>query len=235
MHARYPARKQRQPRNEKIKKENKEQKGGERGKKTKVGARIGTQDTKRSRGKGACNWTAKGTSLPRWQRALRAARWWGAARRGAARRGRCAARHTARHDAGATNETRYTTTTRAAAVTRRVCIFLTTLTHSFAPSRNRAHGVKEHGVHVEPRHDTEGLRSAQSAAARRFPQEGGEAREKARRRRGDRGRPRGEPARGWTGEGDGGGGGEQGERQGQNSLCYRLKFFTGKILIVAFY
>lgn len=158
-----------------------------------------------------------------------------AARRGATRALRCAAHGTARCRGDERNAV-YDATTRAAAVTRRVCIFLTTLTHSFAPSRNRAHGVKEHGVRVEPRHDTEGLRSAQSAAARRFPQEGGEAREKARRRRGDRGRPRGEPARGWTGEGDGGGGGgRQGERQGQNSLCYRLKFFTGKILIVAFY
>jgi len=39
------------------------------------------------------------------------------------------------------------------------------------------------GVRVEPRHDTEDLRAA---AAPRFPQEGGgEAREKAQRRRGD--------------------------------------------------
>lgn len=164
----------------------------------------------------------------------------GGAQRGAARRDAGAALRGTRHGTMPGRRTKRGIRRRpAAAVTRRrVCIFLTTFTHSFAPSRNRAHGVKEHGVRVEPRHDTEGLRSAQSAAARRFPQEGGEAREKARRRRGDRGRPRGEPARGWTGEGDGGGGGgggEQGERQGQNSLCYRLKFFTGKILIVAFY
>lgn len=161
----------------------------------------------------------------------------GGAQRGAARRDAGAALRGTRHGTMPGRRTKRGIRRRrpATAVTRRVCIFLTTLTHSFAPSRNRAHGVKEHGVRVEPRHDTEGLRSAQSAAARRFPQEGGEAREKARRRRGDRGRPRGEPARGWTGEGDGGGGGEQGERQGQNSLCYRLKFFTGKILIVAFY
>lgn len=97
MHARYPARKQRQPRNEKIKRENKEQKGRERGKKTKVGARIGRQDTKRSRGKGACNWTAKGTSPSLAARPARCGMVGrSAARRGATRALRCAAHGTAR-------------------------------------------------------------------------------------------------------------------------------------------
>lgn len=44
---------------------------------------------------------------------------------------------------------------------------------------------------------------------------------------------------GRTGEREGGSGGEGGgcriEAGVENSLCYRLKFFTGKILIVAFY
>lgn len=148
--------------------------------------------------------------------------------RGAARRGRCAARGTARRGGDERNAVRLD----AADYYLVVCVFLTARL-ARAPSRIRTHGVKEHGVRVEPRHDTEDLRSAQSVAARRFPQEGGEAREKARAteerglwvvagRAGERvGRVRGN------------GGGR--ERQGQNSLCYRLKFFTGKILIVAFY
>lgn len=46
---------------------------------------------------------------------------------------------------------------------------------------------------------------------------------------------------GWAGEREGGGRGYGGtggcriEAGVENSLCYRLKFFTGKILIVAFY
>lgn len=50
--------------------------------------------------------------------------------------------------------------------------------------RARQKTRENRGVYVEPRHDTEDLRAA---AARHFPQEGGEAREKVRQRRGDRG------------------------------------------------
>lgn len=134
--------------------------GARGGKKTKVCEEI-------ARGKGACNWTAKGTS------ASLAARPTGMVGRGATRRDAAAARH----DAGATNETRHDDDARGE-------LYLPN-----GGSHGSARSTQERGVRAEPRHDTEERRSAQTAAARRFPQEGGEAREKARRRRGDRGRP----------------------------------------------
>lgn len=92
----------------------------------------------RSRAKGTCNWTTKGTSSPRRQRALpRDAR----QGRGAALRG------------GAT----YTRNVRRGAVCVCVCVPLSN-GGELAPSTADRQRRESRGVRVEPRHDTEDLR-----------------------------------------------------------------------------
>lgn len=160
-----PGRKQRQPRDDTERREKEGEREGkkerERERKRKS-ARIERRDTRRSRGKGACNWTEKGTSPSLAARPAPC---------GMVGRGAAAALRAALHGTMRGRRTKCAV---------RLGVYLSN-GGSLARSRNRAHGAKEHGVRVEPRHDTEDLRSAQqSAAARRFPQEGGEAREKAR-------------------------------------------------------